>query len=122
MTVTTTTTTTTGDEETTETITTNESVAVVSPSTASLDAEDPAVTERSFSALLVFAPGDDGLSAEMRLAARGTMNDDGSLSMTGRFSATPTESLPLVVSGTLSGNLALDSNGMPQSLTVTLTP
>ena len=122
MAVTTTTTTTTGDEETTETLTTNESVAVVSPSTASLDAEDPAVTERSFSALLVFAPGDDGLSAEMRLAARGTMNDDGSLSMTGRFSATPTESLPLVVSGTLSGNLALDSNGMPQSLTVTLTP
>ncbi|WP_420445904.1 RNA polymerase sigma factor [Candidatus Poriferisodalis sp.] len=122
MAVTTTTTTTTGDEETTETLTTNESVAVVSPSTASLDAEDPAVTERSFSALLVFAPGDDGLSAEMRLAARGTMNDDGSLSMTGRFSATPTESLPLVVSGTLSGTLALDSNGMPQSLTVTLTP
>ena len=72
MAVTTTTTTTTGDEETTEaieTITTNESVAVVSPSTASLDAEDPAVTERSFSALLVFAPGDDGASAEMRLAA-----------------------------------------------------
>ena len=50
------------------------------------------------------------------------MNDDGSLSMTGRFSATPTESLPLVVSGTLSGTLTLDSNGMPQSLTVTLTP
>ncbi|WP_428115028.1 RNA polymerase sigma factor [Candidatus Poriferisodalis sp.] len=122
MTAETTTTTTTGDDETVETVTTTESVSVVSPSTASLDAADPAVDERRFSALLVFAAGADGASAEMRLAARGTMNDDGYLSMTGRFSATPTESLPFIVSGTLSGTLTLDSDGMPQSLTVTLTP
>ncbi len=122
MTVQTTTTTTTGDEETVETTTSTESVAVVSPSTASLDAADPAVDERRFSALLVFAPGADGTSAEMRLAARGTENGDGSLSMTGVFSATPTESLPLAARGNMSGTLTLDADGMPASLTVTLTP
>ncbi|WP_419551570.1 sigma-70 family RNA polymerase sigma factor [Candidatus Poriferisodalis sp.] len=121
LTVTTTTTTTTDDGETVETDTMSKSVAVVVPSTASLQAADPAVDERRFSALLVFAPGDDGVSAEMRLAARGSDNGDGSLSMTGVFTATPTEPLPLAERGTLSGTLTLDADGMPQSLTVTLT-
>ncbi len=121
LTVTTTTTIADGGEETTETVTTNESVAVISPSSASLEAADPAVTERRFSALLVFAPGDDGVSAEMRLAARGTANDDGSLQMTGYFTATGTESLPLAERGDLSGTLILDADGMPASLSITLT-
>ena len=56
LTVTTTTTIIDGDQETSETATTNESVAVISPSSASLAAADPAVDERRFSALLVFAP------------------------------------------------------------------
>ena len=121
LTVTTTTTIVDGGEETTETVTTSESVAVISPSSASLEAADPAVTERRFSALLVFAPGDDGVSAEMRLAARGTANDDGSLQMTGYFTATGTESLPLAERGNLSGTLTLDAEGMPASLSITLT-
>ena len=121
LTVTTTTTTTTDDSETVETTTMSKSVAVVIPSTASLQAADPALDERRFSALLVFDAGDDGVSAEMRLAARGSENGDGSLSMTGVFTATPTEALPLAVRGTLSGTLTLDADGMPQSLTVTLT-
>lgn len=121
LTVTTTTTIADGGEETTETVITNESVAVISPSSASLEAADPAVTERRFSALLVFAPGDDGVSAEMRLAARGTANDDGSLQMTGYFTATGTESLPLAERGDLSGTLTLDADGMPASLSITLT-
>lgn len=121
LTVTTTTTIADGGEETTETVTTTESVAVISPSSASLEAADPAVTERRFSALLVFAPGDDGASAEMRLAARGTSNDDGSLQMTGYFTATGTESLPLAERGNLSGTLTLDADGMPASLSITLT-
>ena len=91
----TTTTTAGGGEDASETVTATESVAVISPSSASLEAADSAVDERRFSALLVFAPGDDGASAEMRLAARGTANDDGTLQMTGFFSATGTESLPL---------------------------
>ena len=121
LTVTTTTTTTTDDVESVETTAMSKSVAVVVPSTSSLQAADPAVDERRFSALLVFSPGDDGASAEMRLAARGTENDDGSLSMTGVFTGTPTESLPLADRGTLSGTLTLDADGMPQSLAVTLT-
>ncbi len=121
LTVTTTTTIVDGGEETTETVTTSESVAVISPSSASLEAADPAVTERRFSALLVFAPGDDGVSAEMRLAARGTASDDGSLQMTGYFTATGTESLPLAERGNLSGTLTLDADGMPASLSITLT-
>ncbi|WP_420625120.1 sigma-70 family RNA polymerase sigma factor [Candidatus Poriferisodalis sp.] len=121
LTVTTTTTTTTDDSETVETTTMSKSVAVVVPSTASLQAADTAVDERRFSALLVFAPGEDGVSAEMRLAARGSENGDGSLSMIGVFTAAPTEALPLAVRGTLSGTLTLDVDGMPQSLTVTLT-
>lgn len=121
LTVTTTTTIADGGEETTETVTTSESVAVISPSSASLEAADPAVDERRFSALLVFAPGDDGVSAEMRLAARGTANDDGSLQMTGYFTATGTESLPLAERGNLSGTLTLDAEGMPASLSITLT-
>ena len=119
--VTTTSTTTDGDAETSETVTTTESVAVISPSSASLEAADPAVDERRFSALLVFAPGDDGQSAEMRLAARGTANDDGSLAMSGFFTATGTESLPLAERGNLSGALTLDAEGMPASLSITLT-
>ena len=118
--VTTTTTITDGDQETSESITTTESVAVISPSSASLEAADPAIDERRFSALLVFAPGDDGASAEMRLAARGTANDDGSLAMTGFFTATGTESLPLAERGTISGTLTLDADGMPASLSITL--
>ncbi|WP_419933488.1 RNA polymerase sigma factor [Candidatus Poriferisodalis sp.] len=118
--VTTTTTITDGDQETSESITTTESVAVISPSSASLEAADPAIDERRFSALLVFAPGDDGASAEMRLAARGTANDDGSLAMTGFFTATGTESLPLAERGTISGTLTLDAEGMPASLSITL--
>lgn len=121
LTVTTTTTITDGGEETTESVTSTESVAVISPSSASLEAADPAVDERRFSALLVFAPGDDGQSAEMRLAARGTANDDGSLAMTGFFTGTGTESLPLAERGTLSGTLTLDADGMPASLSITLT-
>ena len=121
LTVTTTTTIADGGEETSETVTTSESVAVISPSSASLEAADPAVDERRFSALLVFAPGDDGVSAEMRLAARGTANDDGSLQMTGYFTATGTESLPLAERGDLSGTLTLDADGMPASLSITLT-
>ena len=121
LTVTTTTTTTTDDGEIVETETMNKSVAVVVPSTASLQAADAAVDERRFSALLVFAPGDDGTSAEMRLAARGTANADGSLVMTGFFTATGTESLPLAERGDLSGTLTLDSEGMPASLAITLT-
>ncbi|WP_419916786.1 RNA polymerase sigma factor [Candidatus Poriferisodalis sp.] len=121
LTVTTVTTTTADGVETSETITSTESVAVISPSTASLDAADPAVDERRFSALLVFAPGDDGMSAEMRLAARGTANDDGSLAMTGFFTATGTESLPLAERGNLSGTLTLDAEGMPTALSITLT-
>ena len=121
LTVTTTTTTTTDDGEIVETETMNKSVAVVVPSTASLQAADAAVDERRFSALLVFAPGDDGTSAEMRLAARGTANADGSLAMTGFFTATGTESLPLAERGDLSGTLTLDSEGMPASLAITLT-
>ncbi|WP_420437256.1 sigma-70 family RNA polymerase sigma factor [Candidatus Poriferisodalis sp.] len=121
LTVTTTTTTTTDEVESVEATTMSKSVAVVVPSTASLQAVDPAVDERRFSALLVFAPGDDGASAEMRLAARGTENDDGSLSMSGVFTGTPTESLPLVDRGALSGTLMLDADGLPQSLAVTLT-
>ncbi|WP_419944146.1 RNA polymerase sigma factor [Candidatus Poriferisodalis sp.] len=121
LTVTTTTTIVDGGEETSETVTANESVAVISPSSASLEAADPAVDERRFSALLVFAPGDDGASAEMRLAARGTANDDGSLAMTGFFTATGTESLPLAERGTISGTLTLDADGMPASLSITLT-
>lgn len=121
LTVTTTTTIADGDEETIESVTTNESVAVISPSSASLEAADPAVTERRFSALLVFAPGDDGVSAEMRLAARGTANDDGTLTMTGFFTGTGTESLPLAERGTLSGTLTLDADGMPTALSITLT-
>ena len=121
LTVTTTTTTTTDDGEVIETDTMNKSVAVIVPSTASLQAADAAVDERRFSALLVFAPGDDGTSAEMRLAARGTANADGSLAMTGFFTATGTESLPLAERGDLSGTLTLDSEGMPASLTITLT-
>ncbi|MXZ16095.1 MAG: sigma-70 family RNA polymerase sigma factor [Acidimicrobiales bacterium] len=119
--VTTTTTTTDGDGETSESVTSTESVAVISPSSASLEAADPAIDERRFSALLVFAPGDDGVSAEMRLAARGTANDDGSLAMTGFFTATGTKSLPLAERGTLTGTLTLDSDGMPASLSITLT-
>lgn len=121
LTVTTTTTATTGDGEIVETDTMNKSVAVIVPSTASLQAADAAVDERRFSALLVFAPGDDGMSAEMRLAARGTANDDGSLAMTGFFTATGTESLPLAERGTVSGTLTLDADGMPASLSITLT-
>lgn len=121
LTVTTVTTSTVDGVETSETITSTESVAVISPSTASLDAADPAADERRFSALLVFAPGDDGMSAEMRLAARGTANDDGSLAMTGFFTATGTESLPLAERGNLSGTLTLDAEGMPASLSITLT-
>ncbi len=121
LTVTTVTTTTVDGVETSETVTSTESVAVISPSTASLDAADPAVDERRFSALLVFAPGDDGMSAEMRLAARGTANDDGSLAMTGFFTATGTESLPLAERGDLSGTLTLDAEGMPTALSITLT-
>ncbi|MCY3948007.1 MAG: sigma-70 family RNA polymerase sigma factor [Acidimicrobiaceae bacterium] len=121
LTVTTVTTSTVDGVETSETITSTESVAVISPSTASLDAADPAVDERRFSALLVFAPGDDGMSAEMRLAARGTANDDGSLAMTGFFTATGTESLPLAERGTISGTLTLDAEGMPAALSITLT-
>ena len=121
LTVTTTTTIADGGEETIETVTTNESVAVISPSSASLEAADPAVDERRFSALLVFAPDADGVSAEMRLAARGTANDDGSLQMTGYFTATGTESLPLAERGDLSGTLTLDADGMPASLSITLT-
>lgn len=121
LTVTTTTTTTADDGEIVETETMNKSVAVIVPSTASLQAADAAVDERRFSVLLVFAPGDDGTSAEMRLAARGTANADGSLAMTGFFTATGTESLPLAERGDLSGTLALDSDGMPASLAVTLT-
>ncbi len=121
LTVTTTTTIVDGGEETTETVTTSESVAVISPSSASLEAADPEVDERRFSALLVFAPGDDGVSAEMRLAARGTANDDGSLQMTGYFTATGTESLPLAERGNLTGTLTLDAEGMPASLSITLT-
>ncbi|MYD32322.1 MAG: sigma-70 family RNA polymerase sigma factor [Acidimicrobiales bacterium] len=121
LTVTTVTTSTVDGVETSETITSPESVAVISPSTASRDAADPAVDERRFSALLVFAPGDDGMSAEMRLAARGTANDDGSLAMTGFFTATGTESLPLAERGNLSGTLTLDAEGMPASLSITLT-
>lgn len=121
LTVTTVTTSTVDGVETSETTTSTESVAVISPSTASLDAADPAVDERRFSALLVFAPGDDGMSAEMRLAARGTANDDGSLAMTGFFTATGTESLPLAERGSLSGTLTLDADGMPASLSITLT-
>lgn len=121
LTVTTVTTSTVDGVETSEAITSTESVAAISPSTASLDAADPAVDERRFSALLVFAPGDDGMSAEMRLAARGTANDDGSLAMTGFFTATGTESLPLAERGTISGTLTLDAEGMPASLSITLT-
>ncbi|WP_420610605.1 RNA polymerase sigma factor [Candidatus Poriferisodalis sp.] len=121
LTVTTVTTTTVDGVETSETVTSTESVAVISPSTASLGAADPAVDERRFSALLVFAPGDDGMSAEMRLAARGTANDDGSLAMTGFFTATGTESLPLAERGNLSGTLTLDAEGMPAALSITLT-
>ncbi|MDE0497286.1 MAG: sigma-70 family RNA polymerase sigma factor [Acidimicrobiaceae bacterium] len=121
LTVTTTTTTTTDDGEIVETDTMNKSVAVVVPSTASLQAADAAVDERRFGALLVFAPGDDGTSAEMRLAARGTANADGSLAMTGFFTATGTESLPLAERGNLSGTLTLGSDGMPASLAITLT-
>ena len=121
LTVTTTTTTTTDDGEIIETETMNKSVAVIVPSTASLQAADAAVDERRFSALLVFAPGADGASAEMRLAARGTANADGSLAMTGFFTATGTESLPLAERGDLSGTLTLDSEGMPASLAITLT-
>ena len=121
LTVTTTTTITDGGEETTESVTSTESVAVISPSSASLEAADPAVDERRFSALLVFAPGDDGQSAEMRLAARGTANDDGSLAMTGFFTGTGTESLPLAERGTLTGTLTLDAEGMPAALSITLT-
>lgn len=122
LTLTVTTTTTTNDGlDTTDTVTSTESVAVISPSTASLDAADPAAAERRFSALLVFAPGDDGASAELRLAARGTANDDGSLAMTGFFTATGTESLPLAERGGLSGTLTLDTDGMPASLSITLT-
>lgn len=121
LTVTTVTTTTVDGVETSETVTSTESVAVISPSTASLGATDPAVDERRFSALLVFAPGDDGMSAEMRPAARGTANDDGSLAMTGFFTATGTESLPLAERGNLSGTLTLDAEGMPTALSITLT-
>ncbi len=121
LTVTTVTTSTVDGVETSETVTSTESAAVISPSTASLDAADPAVDERRFSALLVFAPGDDGMSAEMRLAARGTANDDGSLAMTGFFTATGTESLPLAERGNLSGTLTLDAEGMPAALSITLT-
>ncbi len=121
LTVTTTTTTTTDDGEIIETETMNKSVAVIVPSTASLQAADAAVDERRFSALLVFAPGADGASAEMRLAARGTVNADGSLAMTGFFTAAGTESLPLAERGDLSGTLTLDSEGMPASLAITLT-
>lgn len=122
MTVATTTITTTDEGETVETATMSESVAVVAPSTAALQSADAAAGERRFSALLVFAPGDDGVSAEMRLAARGTANGDGSLAMTGFFSATGTESLPLAQRGNLSGTLTLDAEGLPASLTITLTP
>ena len=121
LTVSTVTTTTVDGVETSEAVTSTESVAVISPSTASLAAADPAVDERRFSALLVFAPGDDGMSAEMRLAARGTANDDGSLAMTGFFTATGTESFPLAERGNLSGTLTLDAEGMPTALSITLT-
>ena len=122
VTVTATTTTTSADgEETVETMTVNDSVAVVAPSTASLSPADSDSSDRRFSALLVFAPGSDGASAEMRLAARGIPAGDTSLTMSGFFTATPTASLPLDDRGTLSGTLTLDADGMPQSLTVTLT-
>ena len=122
LTVTTVTTVAADGEESTESVTTNEAVAVVSPSSASLEAADPEVAERRFSALLVFAPDDNGASAEMRLAARGAANDDGSLAMTGYFSAAGTASLPLAERGNLSGTLTLDADDAPASLTVTLTP
>ncbi len=120
-TINTTTTITDGAEQTVKTATSTESVAVISPSSASLEAADPAVDERRFSALLVFAPSGDGASAEMRLAARGTANDDGTLQMTGYFSAVGTESLPLAERGAMSGILTLDAEGMPASLSLTLT-
>ena len=116
LTVTTATTTMVDGVESTETVTSTEPVAVISPSSASLEAADPAVDERRFSALLVFDGG-----AEMRLAARGTANDDGSLAMTGFFSGTGTESLPLAERGDLSGTLTLDAAGMPAALSITLT-
>ena len=121
LTVTTTTTVAIDGEEAAETVTASESVALISPSSASLEAADPAVSERRFSALVVFAPGDDGASAELRLAARGTANDDGSLAMTGFFTATGTESLPLAERGNLSGTLTLDADGAPAALSITLT-
>ena len=122
VTVTSTATTTSADgEETVETMTVNDSVAVVAPSTASLSPAGSDSSDRRFSALLVFAPGSDGASAEMRLAARGTPAGDTSLTMSGFFTATPTASLPLDDRGTLSGTLTLDADGMPASLTVTLT-
>ena len=122
VTVTSTATTTNADgEETVETMTVNDSVAVVAPSTASLSPAGSDSSDRRFSALLVFAPGSDGASAEMRLAARGTPAGDTSLTMSGFFTATPTASLPLDDRGTLSGTLTLDADGMPASLTVTLT-
>ena len=122
VTVASTATTTSADgEETVETMTVNDSVAVVAPSTASLSPAGSDSSDRRFSALLVFAPGSDGASAEMRLAARGTPAGDTSLTMSGFFTATPTASLPLDDRGTLSGTLTLDADGMPASLTVTLT-
>ncbi|WP_419855176.1 hypothetical protein [Candidatus Poriferisodalis sp.] len=41
--------------------------------------------------------------------------------MTGYFTATGTESLPLAERGDLSGTLTLDADGMPASLSITLT-
>ncbi len=122
LTVTTVTTTTNDGVESTESATSAESIAVISPSTASLSVEDPAIAQRRFSALLVFAPGDDGASAELRLAARGTANDDGTLAMTGFFTAAGTEALPLAARGDLGGTLSLDEDGTPVSLSITLTP
>ena len=41
--------------------------------------------------------------------------------MTGFFTGTGTESLPLAERGELSGTLTLDADGMPASLSITLT-
>lgn len=122
MTLVTTTTTVDGDS-TDETVTTSEeSVSVVAPSTASLPAADPSDPQalQRFSALLVLVPS-SGDVVEMRVAARGTQVD-GSLPLEGLFTATPSEALPLAERGSLSGTVALAADGTPQSLTLTFGP
>ncbi len=102
--------------------TTDEPLNLLTPSSASLTAADPAdpTAQQRFSALLVIDAG-NGETVEMRLAARGTAADS-SLPLEGLFTATQSDALPLAQRGSMSGTLVLSGDGELRSLSLTLGP